>query len=209
MSSARCKAAWGSLELDLRLKRPGRDEPQALAEAGKLFRAGVGPAAPSSQALASALARVTALEEHERTLAQRLAASLEADRNDYRVVSSELGRWLIVARGILERLVLRDEAWRARRELPARHAELAACVLADPRAAEALPASARERVSAVRAALEHTRVERAALLVPYGGRALPPVLGAAFGELATFAAFVREEARVTARVIKESGAKFD
>jgi len=196
--SGRGKAVWASFELDLKLRRLVREELAARAEAGKAFRASVGADATLAAPVASALARVVALEEREHTLATRLADSLAADRRDYRDARSGLGRCLIVVRGLLDRLVLRDEAWSARRALPEHHAELAARVFDDEGALARMPAEPRQRVAEARAVIESVRTERAELLAPYGGRAVPGVLAAIVRELATFGAFVREE--VTKRI---------
>lgn len=184
-------STWG---LDLRLRRLRREESAALERAGRGFRpVPARPEAAWSAPVAEALARVAELEEHERELARRLAASLEADRRDYRATDAELGRWLIVVRGVLDRLVVRDEAWRARRELPRRYAELGARVMADPEAAEALPAEDRARAASAQKARRDAAAEREALLAPYGGQALPGALRVALAESASLLEFVREE----------------
>ena len=166
----------------------------ALTQAGRRFRtASLEPGPDPSEPVTGALARVAELEEHARALAERLEASLETDRRDYRDAGSGIGRWLIVARGILDRLVLRDEAWRARHELPGRQADLGARVMADDAAQERLPVEDRERALEAHAALERARSERAALLAPWGGEALPAWLRSARSELETFVSFLKEE----------------
>jgi hypothetical protein len=143
--------------------------------------------------VAGALASVVELEERVRALTERLAGSLEADRRDFRATGSALGRALIVARGILDRLVLRDEAGTARRALPARQVELGRCVAADAAALERLPAADRRRVFEAGAARARAEAERRALLEPLGGSAWPAWLRAVLAELGTFGRFLREE----------------
>lgn len=190
----RWRAVAAHFELGWRLRGLRQAESEALERAGRCFHAvPAGPEALWAPPVADALARVVALVEHERELAQRLAASLEADRRDYRATEADLGRWLIVVRGILDRLVVRDEAWRARRELPGRLRELGARVMADAAAAEALPADERTRATAAQKALRDATIEREALLAPYGGQVLPNPLRLLVGEFATFFEFVREE----------------
>jgi hypothetical protein len=191
---ARWKAAYSSWELGLSIARLRREERAALTQAGRRFRtASLEPGSEPCEPVARALAHVAELEEHARVLSERLEGSLEADRRDFRAAGSGLGRWLIVARGILDRLVLRDEAWRARHELPERQAELGLRVMAEEAARERLPAEDRERALAASAALERARGERAALLAPWGGEALPAWLRSIRAELETFATFLRDE----------------
>jgi hypothetical protein len=196
--TARWKALYASWELDLDIARLRREEAAALAQAGRKFRtASLEPAAepgqePSNE-VTRALAGVAELEERVRVLTERLVASLEADRRDYRGTGSDLGRWLIIARGVLDRLVLRDESTRARRDLPARQAELGAAILGDPAALARLPQEDRERALAARSRLERAQAGRTALLAPYGGDALPGWMRASLEELGTFGVFLREE----------------
>jgi len=190
----RWKAVYASWELDLSIARLRREEKTALTQAGRRFRtASLEPGPAPSELVARALAPVAELEEHARALAERLEGSLAADRCDYRATGSGLGRWLIVVRGILDRLVLRDEAGRARHELPARQAELGARVMADDAAREQLPAEDRQRALDAHAALEGSRQARAELLAPWGGEAVPAWLRGVRTELETFFSFLKEE----------------
>lgn len=194
MALPRWRVVGASWELAWRLRRLRQEEALALERAGECFRAGTtDPETPWERPVAEALARVRELEEHERELAQRLAASLAADRRDYRATEADLGRWLIVVRGVLDRLVVRDEAWRARRELPGRLRELGARVMADAAATEALLPDQRARTAAAQKALRDAHGEREALLAPYGGQALPNPLRLLVAELASFLEFVRDE----------------
>jgi hypothetical protein len=190
----RWKAVYASWELDLKVARLRREETAALAQAGRRFRtASMEAGAAPSEPVARALASVAELEEHARALAERLAASLEGDRRDYRTTGSEIGRWLIVARGILDRLVLRDEAWRAKRELPGRQIELGKRVAEDAEALARLPAEDRQRALETRAAVEAARAERVALLAPYGGETLPGWLRVTLAEVGSLGSFLKEE----------------
>ena len=191
---ARWKAVYSSWRLDLSIARLRREERVALTQAGRRFRtATLDPGPEPSEPVTSALARVAELEEHARALAERLEGSLEADRRDYRAAGSGLGRGLIVARGILYRLVLRDEAWRARHELPGRQEELGARVMSDDAARERLPAEDRERALGASSALERARGARATLLAPWGGEVMPAWLRGLRSELETFASFLKDE----------------
>src|SRR5262245_1311671 len=126
---SRWNAVYESWVLDFRRARLRRDEARAVESVGKGFRATSPEAGASAASGAAGLAEVAALEERQRTLSQRLAESLEADRRDYRATGTGFGRALIVLRGILDRLVLRDEAWRARHALPGSLAQLGRAVL--------------------------------------------------------------------------------
>lgn len=190
----RAQVLQASLALDLRLRRLRREESAALAQAGRLFRtASVELGTAPSEPLATALAGVAELEERARVLTERLASSLEADRRDFRATGSALGRGLIVVRGILDRMVLRDEAGCARRALPARQRELGQRVAEDAGALARLPAADRERVEAARDARARAEQERATLLAPHGNHPLPPALRSLWGELRSFGALLRDE----------------
>jgi hypothetical protein len=189
---SRWNAVYASWVLDLRRARLRREEARALERVGKSFRAAAPPDAVAAP-VAEASAAVGALEERQRTLAQRLAESLEADRRDYRATGTSIGRALIVVRGILDRLVLRDEAWRARHALPATVAELGRRVLLDPSSSAVLPPAERQQGAEACAELQRATREREALLAPYGGEVVPRWLRAVLDELATFGSFVRNE----------------
>lgn len=191
---SRWRAVSASWEPDLCIARLRREERTALTQAGRKFRtASLEPGPEPSEPVAGALARVAELEEHARALAERLEGSLEADRRDYRATGSGLGRALIVVRGVLDRLVLRDEASRARHELPAHQTELGTRVMADEAAQARLPPEDLQRALDARARLEKARSERAALLAPWGGEVLPAWLRAVRAELETFVAFLKDE----------------
>jgi hypothetical protein len=192
--AARWKALYASWELDLAIARLRREEAAARAQAGRRFRtASMEPVPAPSDQVARALASVAELEEHARALTERLVASLEADRRDYRATGSEIGRALIVARGVLDRLVLRDETARARRDLPSRQAQLGTRILEDPEALARLPEEDRQRALAARAALENARAARTALLAPFGGDPLPAWMRGVLNELRDFGGYLKEE----------------
>lgn len=188
------KVVYTSLGLALLIRRLRKEETAALAQTGRLYRTASleqdpGPAGPVAEALAS----VAELEERLRVLTERLAGSLEADRRDFRATGSALGQGLIVVRGVLDRLVLRDEAGCARRALPARQTELGRRVVGDPFALERLEPADRQRGLEASAARARAEAERAELLAPFDRDALPTWLRAALEELRTFGALLKDE----------------
>ncbi|HEX6884640.1 MAG TPA: hypothetical protein VF530_14795 [Planctomycetota bacterium] len=190
----RLQVLQASVALDLRLRRLRKEESAALAQAGRLFRtASAEPGPTPTGPVAAALAGVAELEERARVLTERLVSSLEADRRDFRATGSALGRGLIVVRGILDRMVLRDEAGGARRALPARQRELGQQVAEDGEALERLPAADRERLLAARAARVQAERQRTALLAPHGNDPLPPALRTLWGELRAFGTLLGDE----------------
>jgi hypothetical protein len=191
-ASGRWKVVVEGLELDLRIRRLAREERAAAAGLGKAFREHAGTLPEPAPELAAALAAARALDERGRELAGRLAASLAADRRDYRAADSLVARALVVARGVLDRLVVRDAAWSARRAQPRRDAELGALALTDPRTRELLPEPTRT-AEAARHELARAWAERETLLAPFDGNALPRPLAFLARELAAFGGFVRAE----------------
>lgn len=189
----RWKILQESVALNRRLRRLRKEETAALAQAGRLFRTALEPGATPGAGVSKALAEVIELEERARVLAERLAGSLEGDRRDFRATGSALGRGLIVARGILDRLVLRDEAGSARRELPERQIELGRRVASDADAHARLPAADRQRLLEAGAARARTEAERTELLAPLGGSAWPAWVRACLAELRTFGLFLQDE----------------
>lgn len=138
---------------------------------------------------------VTLVDDAERRLAhwrRRLDTSLEQDRADYAIVGG-LGRWLVVARGMLDRFVVRERVRFIEREIDDRESELGA------RLVERMDGELLARVSAAdvedaRGALSDADAaaqERDALLAPYHGDPWP----AGLRELRSFGRFLWRELR--------------
>lgn len=129
-------------------------------------------------------------EDHLQTA---IRASLEEDRADYASASARV-RPIVVLRGIAARAVLRDRLRAARRtreetreRLGKAAVESAVNVSREPFVADAL-ARARE----ARARLSGLVAQRAALLAPFGGSALPDWIHGAIREISAFgSAFLR------------------
>ncbi len=180
--------------LDLEQARELRAERNARVRAGAALCARDEPPPESAGAeLAGAWREARRLVARRTELDARLAESLELDRRDYRACASALGRALVVARGLLERLRLREEAWRERSTLGTRLSELAQVALDDAGLAARIPAGERAEIERARAAVQRATRARVELLAPYGGAALPAWLRALLGELALFGRFLREE----------------
>jgi hypothetical protein len=195
----RWKVITTSLGLGLLIRRLRKEQTAALAQVGRLYRTSslepgsVGSEPAPSDAVAQALASVAELEERLRVLSERLAGSLEADRRDFRATGSALGRGLIVVRGVLDRLVLRDEAGCARRALPERQIELGRRLLADPAALERVEPSDRQRLLEASAARARAEAERTELLAPFGNDPLPAWMRGAWDETRTFGRLLKDE----------------
>ena len=194
MSLARFKAVRCAWRLDYLLVRERTGETKARVAAGRALRAELGSLPESAgERVRVAWERIDVLEGRERELAGRLASSLQADRQDYRGTSSDWGRWLVVVRGVLDRLVLREEARRARKDLPGYTAELGAAAVLDHELAEKVGDEARGELERTRATIERLERERSELLAPWGGEPLPRWLDVLFEELGTFGGFVWNE----------------
>jgi hypothetical protein len=190
----RWKVVYASLGLALRIRRLRKEERAAMAQAGRLFRtASLEPGPAPAASVAEALASVAELEERLRVLTERLAGSLEADRRDFRATGSALGRALIVVRGVLDRLVLRDEAGCARRALPGRQIELGRRLLADEEGVARLAPADRQRLLEASAARSRAEAERHELLAPFGNDPLPGWARAILEEVRTFGRFLQDE----------------
>ncbi len=127
-------------------------------------------------------------------LSDAKATSLEDDRRDYFAVSS-WARPMVIARGLSARTVLRNRIARARRDLRMRYRRLAAHGFEEQISAlcGAVPAELIGAVQESRAELEIAASERAQLVAPFGGRALPPLCHWIAREIAIFLDFsVRE-----------------
>ncbi len=194
MIAQRWNTAFAAWRVDRQLAAARRRAASARERAGRAFRETTSTHPGSlPEPVGAALARVSALEDRRQALVSRLAASFETDRRDYTDTASAWGRWLVVVRGALDRLVLREEARRARRELPRHYLELASFALVDPELALHIPADLRSEVELARESIQRAERERAALIDPVGGEPAARWLLALRREGRTFVAFVWTE----------------
>ena len=127
----------------------------------------------ASKLLETASARHRLLEQ----LAEEMGQSLAADRSDY-ARASRWARPLVVLRGVIARIVLRDALRRTRRELKSASQALAAHAFdGDVRPLlGSIPAALADEIAAMRAESARLTRERNQLVAPFGGAALPRIL---------------------------------
>jgi hypothetical protein len=186
-----------AVRLSLEMERASRREAGLLERLGEAASAAV--ASSPRTDVQGALAEAARLGAQLQTVQAGLGASLAQDRSDY-PLASPWAKPVVVLRGLLARVVLRDRARRigaARRPL---HRLLGSAWLegtlqagnGNPRPEAAALARAIGEQRRQRAAAE---AERADLLEPFGGQALPEWAHAAQRECSAVLAAALKEAR--------------
>ena len=171
MAGSQWAAAFSSLSLDRRLRAASKVERKLLVDAGKHLSALPEPAQPDLQALKD---RITPEIDLLASLRSELKHSLENDRRDYKK-ASQLMRWVVIARGMLDRLILRDRIRSHRKECDQMMHDLGllACDGQHDAAHAALPEGLRHGLQGSRRDIAALREERTALLAPWNGQAWP------------------------------------
>lgn len=169
-----------------------RREARALAKAGEVACdiTGLQGSAEASRALADA----ATLRERRDAACRAAAASLEADRADWADAPSWL-KLVIVARGLLVRGVLGAQKRQIERALAPLLKVIGEDAMATPPVAALLPDHVRTGIEQERARGERASAERAQLLAPFGGRALPSSVTTGGRELARVALGLESEFR--------------
>lgn len=179
-------------QLDRGIRRGRRRLAAALENAGEAMaqRLPLELPDPASELLALATENRGLLV----ALSDAKARSLNEDRRDYSAVSS-WARPMVIARGLSARAVLRNRIARARRDLRARCQRLAAHGFEDKidPLCDSVPAELARDVVALRTGLEDRERERAQILAPFGGVALPRACHWVARELALFIRFTVRE----------------
>jgi len=186
-STGRFSAAAAAWSLDRTLRAARKREKTLLAEAGVLLFAAQPDAVRNQAGAAPLLATITAVAAEISSLDAALKKSLDQDRADY-AKASQLMRWVVVGRGFLDRWILGDRLRNHRRERARLDVELGALAFDgahDPLLAHLSPA-VKDGVSLARANIATAEAERVAILAPWGGKALPPWLDTAVGEIREF-----------------------
>jgi hypothetical protein len=190
---ARIKTALRVHALERRARSASKREQAALERVGAhVFSASRSAglderSPPDARATYEQLLAVrTRLEQRDSALARSLAD----DRRDY-ADASELARWAVIGRGLLDRAALRDRAKHERRECARLERELGRAALdgADVLRTH-VPEPLAADVAAARTAGRTATDERAKLLEPYAGKPLPGWLAAAVREVRVFLGFV-------------------
>ena len=189
---SRVQVAWEALQLDGRARTADARANRALSRAGASLRDVPIDCLPACAT--SAAERLRAIADHEQRTSTALAASFAADCRDFARVGPRL-RWFVVARGWIDRWIARSILAQERRRRTEIERELGR--LAHDGADEALrarvPPEIADEVAASRRTSAEARAARAALLEPFGGRALTPWAAFVLRHVETFARFVVDE----------------
>lgn len=170
-----------------------RQEERALLRIGAAV-AGQQPVA-RDEAVRDVVSRATHGDARLRILAGASVASLDTDRADYAVVSRPLLA-LVILRGALERIVLRERARLLRKTLAPARAELGAFAIEGRVTSSSPPASDEAAaVSALRGRLSAAQARIAELQRRHGGAVVPRWLSGAAREAARLAVLVVHEVR--------------
>lgn len=203
--ASRSKGPWRRLaavpvaaRLSVRMERARRSESTLLARLGETVR--TRESSSGDEDARATLAETARLEAELAAVRDAAAASLDQDRDDYPSATS----WtkpVVVVRGLLTRLVLRDRARRIGQALRPLHRALGAALL-DGRlqapGGSTRPGSeglARE-VAEQRRRFDEARAERLRLLAPWDVKALPGWARRALDEAAAAGTAIGKEARV-------------
>ena len=189
---SRIAALPRAARLHVAVERARRSEARALAVAGDQA-CGV-PELDATPEVARALAGASPLRERRDATQRAAAASFDQDRADWADASPSL-KVLILGRGLLTRAVLRAQRRRIERELAPLLEQIGAHAVAVPSISTLLPEHALAEVERQRARAEAASAERAELLAPIGGRALPPPVAAAARETSRVALGLGHELR--------------
>jgi hypothetical protein len=180
--------------LALERGRERREERNALVRAGETLAAGA--LAPTwGTELAQAWREARTVLDWRQGLEDRLAASLAEDRCDYQAAPTALSRLLTVARGLFERLRLREQARGLRPRARQRLECLGRLALEDPLVAPTISQEARAEIERAQGALRRVDEQHQRLVAPYGGRAVPAWIGSAADELCLLLRSLRDELR--------------
>jgi hypothetical protein len=197
MSLARLKVAFAALGLEGRAKKAERREASALVKAGEHVFAALraeldtGALVPRASEL---VAKLRLIETQAATLSVGLEESLARDRDDFARASQAM-RWVVVVRGVFDRILLRGDLRRQERERPALERELGRVAFdgEHPTLRALVPDAIAKQITDARADAASARTERAKSLKPFGGQPLPGWLGATLHEVRVFLGFVWEQ----------------
>jgi hypothetical protein len=133
------------------------------------------------------LERLRDIEQRAATVGAALEQSLATDRRDF-AGASDLARWAVVGRGVLERVVLRERARRAQRERAELERELGRTAFdgAHPELRRHLPDADASELAAARSEVDAAAVLEKHLCEPYGGEPLPAWLRSVLNETRSF-----------------------
>ncbi len=189
----RIQIAWRARGLEKALRAISQREDAALARAGAQVFSGLrhGDAATGA---GPSTDRLAVLVDRDAARAGALERSLALDRRDF-AEASQLARWAVIGRGILDRAALRDRAKRDDRERTELERELGRLALDDahPELRALVPKDRANEVALVRDEARVTREAIATLIEPYGGQPLPTGLAVTLREIQNFLGFVWDQ----------------
>lgn len=177
--------------LDRSIRKARHVESVLVSDAGAAIAESTAPAVAADAAAQELRARIASIVRHMAALDGALDDSFKKDQQDY-AQATQLMRWVVVARGILDRFILKDHVRYDRHERERLTRELG-LLAGDPAHAallEAVPVSLRDALAMVRAEAESLQQERERRLAPWHGEALPGWLTTIQCEGQTFLRFV-------------------
>jgi len=186
-SAGRFSAAMATWSIDRRVRADRKREHKLVADAGAAVVAST-PLIDLKYADAHSL-RTQAADVTLRINALDLALreSLDKDRQDY-AKASQLMRWIVVGRGVMDRWILQDRIRFHRREHARLLHEIGTLAFDNSHDAllEYIPGVLCDGVAQARTAIASAQAEREKLLAPWNGNALPPWLCTAVRECRAF-----------------------
>lgn len=190
MAQSRVTAALEAWSLERSAVAARLRELDALARAGarvfEKLRSEDLSRVPEEKSLACCL-RLARLDEIVVGLESALDRSLAKDRADYAQVAEPL-RWIVIARGICDRVVMRARRKHALRERPAIEEALGRVAVdgTDEVLRALVPAEILREVDGERAHARDARERAAALLRPYDGKLAPDWMATVAREITVF-----------------------
>jgi hypothetical protein len=171
---ARFAAAVSAAQWNHRIRKAQARERKALVEAGAALAASPSPAVASDPAAQALRVKIDEMEVTATELRTAMETSLGKDREDWGR-ATQLMRWVVVHRGLLDRWILRDRMKYQRREADKLRRELGA--LAFDGAHDVLralvPDAMRGGIEKARADIASAQAARAQRLAPWHGEPLP------------------------------------
>jgi hypothetical protein len=189
---ARFKTAIEARRLRSAAQRAERREARALERAGALLHRTFARRSDEEKgASLSLFAKLAEIDQRADSLRASLETSLANDRRDF-AEASELARWAVILRGVLDRVALRERARRADRERTSVERALGLMAFDGNHAAlrSAVPESLAAEIEAARGEAAAASVLEKQICEPYGGEPLPKWMSAVARETRAFARHV-------------------
>ena len=183
----RLKAVVAAAQFDRRIRVAEKRETRLLSGAGAALAAALSSVASADAAAVALRAKIDEMEVTATELGAAMEASLGKDREDW-ARATQLMRWVVVHRGLLDRWILRDRMKYQRRETDRLRRELGAMALDGnhPALEAAIPQPIRDDIVAARTEIAAAQAARAQCLAPWNGQPLPRWMSVASHEAGEF-----------------------